>query len=841
MRPNSNVLGSTIDQTTAFSECCNSWKLAGPGLDDPTFNDLKNVDSTLSQFLSRPIVQNSIAWNIAQQGELHEEAVWAHYLNKNSVLRKTSNFYAIRGNMHVKFTVNGTPFHYGSLLMHYNPYSGYDDIGAATLSNLQKTIQASMRPHIYLDPTTSTGGEMILPFFHIFNGIDLITNGGAADVKAEAYKMGSLATQVIVPLQHANGGKEGVSVVTTTWMEDVELCIPTVANPGYAKTVIFQGDDEYGTGIISAPASAVGFVAGMAADVPIIGKFARATEIGAKATSAIATLFGFSKPVTLEADKTIVVNNFSHISASAGTDMSEKLSVDPKQELTIDPRTTGLGEVDELSIQYIASKECILGILDWDATQVEDAVLGQIRVSPFFHVYGAGRIASPCYFASLPFTYWRGTLIYRFQVCASTLHKGRLRISWDPYFYGQEDSKEDMNARFTRIVDLSEERDFEVAIAWNRHSAYSRVGGFGSTNPFIKEGVGIVPAPANDNGILQIAVFNKLALVSDADTSNPSIIVTCRAGDDYEVAVPEDNFGSVTIYNPGVARVRTHSSPDVEFQGDDNVMKHELLGDEVIGGAPEVAAVEVAEVGASGVANQQNLVYFGEKIVSFRPLLKRYNFHALHYQAFVPNMATALVMDSQPNFPYFRGHAPAGASMNYAKDGKPYNYSKTTLMNYLTPAFAGVRGSIRWKYALLNAAGNFGGTLKVIRKSHGAIPSTTIRNISDEVSMLNNMHFMGSTHPGASVVDLQHNSVVSVDIPFYSMGRFTSARSVNTFMKDIATNTTHHHVIEAVLARRDDTVNGQITIQGYVAAGEDFNLFFFVNTPLMFIANDPAA
>jgi hypothetical protein len=706
----------------------------------------------------------------------------------------------------------------------YNPYSGFTSLGTQPIGNLETVMQMSQRPHVYLDPTTCTGGELIVPFFHRYNAIDLI--------QEEAPGMGALHTYIVYTLAHANGATEGCTVVVSAWMDEVSLCVPTTATPGYT----LQAGNEYSGGIISAPASALASMATCAANVPVIGPFARATAIGASAISGIASIFGFSKPVNLNPVEQVHISNFGVLANTAGLDSCEKLTVDAKQELSIDPRTVGLGDVDELSISNIASREGIIGIAGWESTDGEDVILMQVRVAPSFFSVGERRQPSPCMFAAAPFQYWRGTLIFRFQIVASTLHKGRLRISWDPYYHDQTDSTQDMNTRFTRIVDLSVDRDFEVPVAWNRHFSYNLVPSYSDNAGFVGN-VDLIPNTTTDNGMLQVAVFNKLVTISNSDTSHPAIVVSMRAGDDFEVAAPHDDISFTSIYPPLLEAEFQAGTEETEPA--ETLLPQSLTGGEDASAAPQGTADELTPIGDPITDASINLVYFGERIASFRTLLKRYNFYRVNgFSNSVANLAFKIDIN---NFPLYRGFAPTGANLDHDVGGHPYNYVKTTLLTYLAPAFAGYRGGMRWKHQFNAGAGTTNGHLSVVRKTAVAFSGFAAMDLNDTSGNFNlaAVNFLSGTHPGAAVSDLRNCTVVNVELPWYSRGRFTTPRDVHKFPYDIASGNRLAHRIEGTTTNFDSSGENMRWITSYVAVGEDFNFFFFVNAPTVYFYGDP--
>merc|ERR1712087_1021584 len=189
-------------------------------------------------------------------------------------------------------------------LVSYNPFTAGDQVTVQRNFIPQDLIQASQKPHFFLNPTKNTGGELSLPFFWPNNYLR-IPEGDWQD-------MGDIVISSFGNLLHANGGNDPVTITTYIWAEDVVLTVPTSSSPptvltsqsgrrtrsmsGKDRGNKIGAHDEYGQGIISKPASAVAKASGALSSLPMIGPYMRATEIGANATSRMAQMFGYSRP-----------------------------------------------------------------------------------------------------------------------------------------------------------------------------------------------------------------------------------------------------------------------------------------------------------------------------------------------------------------------------------------------------------------------------------------------------------------------------------------------------------------------------------------------------------------
>jgi hypothetical protein len=205
------------------------------------------------------------------------------------VANRIANFNLFKGNLHVKVVINGNQFYFGKMLMSYMPYTNSPH--HLTQDTWLSMIPASQRPHIWIDPTTSQGGELVLPFFYPYDMMTLpLTNPD---------DLGSMWFKSIVDLHHAQAQSRPLRVTVFAWASDVTLSVPTQSNP-VALTAQSGKIDEYDKKPVSKTANAVAAMAGKLSKAPIIGPYAMATQMAASTVGNIASLFGFSRPRQLD-------------------------------------------------------------------------------------------------------------------------------------------------------------------------------------------------------------------------------------------------------------------------------------------------------------------------------------------------------------------------------------------------------------------------------------------------------------------------------------------------------------------------------------------------------------
>merc|ERR1711959_184334 len=168
--------------------------------------------------------------------------------------------------------------------------------------------------------------------------------------------MGSVYVASMTGLKNTSGFDSPIDVSVYTWAENVSLAMPT--------NFEFQSGSEYGTGIISTPASTIAAASGALAEVPVIGPYAKATSMVAGVLGKVARLFGFSRPQIMTDTvlvKPVPSGNLANVDASEAV---LKLSQDSKCEVSIDPRITGITEGDNLSIVSYATRLSYIHTID---------------------------------------------------------------------------------------------------------------------------------------------------------------------------------------------------------------------------------------------------------------------------------------------------------------------------------------------------------------------------------------------------------------------------------------------------------------------------------------------
>lgn len=797
---------------------------------DPTFGQADVGDDTLQNFFSRPIKIQSYSWGTGTN--LFETFnPWQDFWENERVINRITNYNLLRCKLCVKFILNGNGFHYGRAIASYIPLHNNDGFTKDRAFFIEDVVEASQRPHIYLDPTNSQGGTMCLPFVWPYNALDIPDQ--------DWRDMGDIIIHGMQNLKHANGASDSVTVSVFAWAEDVVMSTPTANEPGalepQAGEYVPQAD-EYGTGIISKPASMIAKAAGALSNAPVIGLYAKATQMGASAVANIASAFGYSRPNNLSEIQPYRPTFMGNLANTNYPDSAVKLTFDAKQELTCDTRTFGLDGTDEMQIKSIATRESFLTNFPWAVADTTETLLWNAQVNPVIwnhvNIGGVDEWHMPaCCFATLPFRHWKGTMKYRFQIVASAFHKGRLKVTYDPSY----PLTNEYNTNYTRVIDLAEERDFTVEIGWGQQYPFLLHGTMLNNTSEIFSTTALGSDPTQfANGIISVYVVNELTVPNSTADNDIEINVFVSAGDDFEVANPDDSdLQNLSWYAPqsGEYTIQAGEMGENVPDSDNTEMENapmKLEPDEMVA-APLTDADHTMDV------------FFADPVTSLRQIMKRYNYS----KPLVSSSTTGvkLVDYILNDFPLYRGYAPDGVNeVTTPVDPTDYNFAKTTWINYWTPAFICWRGGIKWKYHLISDSVNQNSYMLAERiadpESSYSFSDDVIPDASTTVST--RTAFMTQQVPsaqaGGHVTSAGHNPCLEVEIPFMRNERFAFGKQA-TLNLNLGNDSFFHRL----QWKENTSATSHTMVNAYTAVGEDFTYGFYTGPPVAYYQVDPTA
>ncbi len=753
-------------------------------------------DLSLNDFLKRPIRIADIAWTpgVAFAGVTIDP--WDLFLSNKRVINRINNYWSFSGNLHVKIVLNGNAFYYGRMIADYQPGAGADQCGTVGLANDLNKVGATQRLHVMIDPTTSTGGEMVLPFIATSDRLAIASSAWTA--------LGKLHFRNFNTLRHANAATTAIDVAVFAWMDDPKFYF---LDPVNSSSLVNQsGKDEYPEKDVHQDASILNRSMSAMGDALKMSPYELAANAALRAAKSLALSGGLSRPPQAEETpmRRRITTSLSQANVSDG---SMKLTLDHKQGLSIGSAPINLSLSDELDIKAICAKPSYVGSAFWDLTHAVNDTLLSIAVTPC--VFATETVTPtticppPCMFAALPFRYWRGIMRYRFQIVASGFHKGRLLLTWTP----NTTPSTELNITHSKIIDLDNTRDFTFDVPWGAQTGFLGIPQppAVSTKGWIANG-GVVSVPGGTaNGVVTVSVLTTLAVPNSTAAST-------SVGINWYVSMVDATFGvpcDDTITNVQYVNQSGETQELVPTDDQDGAASAEKIVD----GPQESYAL--------------THVFMGEEITNFRALLKRFYHYRQDLIAF-SSINPFYFQFQNAVFPKYQGTVTNGEISGV-------NNVRGTLINYLTPAFLAVRGGIRHKFiwhSLQQSSGPRETNLfvKRIAPTGGTCLANTVTGITARLvttATLQDSYMFTGIGNGADMTCTSLQNVLEVEFPNQREYRFSWAR----YRGNGAAATPVREMFELNGVINSTSTADKYILQDIVAAGEDFSLLSFQGAP----------
>jgi hypothetical protein len=795
------------DTTVQFTDSALGEKCVYAAPADPSFYATADETADIGRFLNRPVQIATYTWLESGFGETFFDP-WTLFLSDTRVKKKIDNFMFMSMTLRVKFVINASPFYYGAMRACYQPLL---DVPTTIGSNAGKFIPCSQQPGVWILPQDQATVELELPFFYYQDWIQLT----AAN---KVNTLGRIRLLQYTTLASANGAtSNGVTISVFAWAENVKLAGPTVALSLQSEEIFqLQSKDEYKSGPISGIASAIANAAGKLANVPTIGLYARATEIGFGAVASTARLFGYTNvPIV---DDTMPLKNmpFTGFSSAHISEPTTKLSFDPKSELTLDPRTTGLGGDDELALTNIVTKESYLDIINWTTAQAADTLLLNMPVTPSLYqldTFTGGAITSftPMSHAAELFNNWRGDIVYRFKFICSKYHRGRVRFTWDPIGnIVTASGLTSTNVTYTKIVDIGEETDVTIRIPYLQAkkfletrqastltgSAFKtwQLSGFSS---FTTENI----VPTRYNGQLTLRVLNTLS--APVDTAPITILMFASGAEDLQFANPISVDSGYSYF--GI------QSEEKLFQTTDD--------------------------------NHATEICYGETIPSLRVVLRRMNLLEIFPLDSIGSTAiynsVTFKQKRIPQSPGYCGtqnlYTTQAKGINVPASNFNYNFCNFTAFSWIQGPYLGNRGSVKYAFNFVGASPQITSNLTVNRTTDTlpagsafvSVPNTVFvsnaqtqssfaigyNNGSEGIQLFNSQTQPGITWEAPNMI----NNRFALNLVSTQLGSTLDSTDRETYYSNIVVKPSQNQGLQALMK--------------FVSIGTDFNFFFYINAP----------
>jgi hypothetical protein len=522
-------------------------------------------------------------------------------------------------------------------------------------------------------------------------------------------------------------------------------------------------------------------------------------------------------------------------------DTVTKLTVDAKQEVSIDGNIVGDCSHDQLDIKSIAAIESYYDTFLWSTADNAEARLYTAIVHPGYTrilgPYGdttTEHHLTPMATLDAAFHYWRGRMRFRFQIASTPLFRGKLKVVYDPVgvFVGNE-----QNVQFTKIIDLASQQDFTLDVGWASPRSYLRCSATHEGNRAAAADLSLIDSTNFDhNGVLQFYVLTKLSTTADiASAIGINVFVSMQ---DAEFAVPRHvEINKFSIY-PQLFTADRNLNLDAQGATADEGIEGAISAPDSEDRAPIQHDI-IYNFNNMSNDSKSNLVYFGETVSNLRSLFKRYGF----YRSFILARGQRTIIKDW-TFGGYRGYEP---SQPWDKDSldQPYNYRTTHFIQWFTPCYATRRGALRLKFVPVGsfaAWGVLGSDMPTVTRldEDTTIPSvnTTLADPATNAIKNYSMAFDYTMMDGAAGEYTLVNPVLNVEIPYYSPWRFISARITNGW-SILSGDHWYDTKYKYMFSNRSTNTGTLEYVEIYQSAGEDFTLQHWIGCPILYVYPNP--
>jgi hypothetical protein len=679
--PKKDIAICDKEQTTCFSDDRQIVSMGRP-MQDVTMDALmKGVSEhrthDLLDFLKRPILVGVIPWTtVNAAGTVIGTYDFPNVFFANAMYAsKLTNFYGFRATTKLKLVGNAERFQQGRVMLSWFPQAAINT--AKYAQSMTQVIYANQLPHVEFDCSTDTDVELSCPYVSPMTHYD-ITSGSSP--------FGTASVMVYSPLVSPTGS---VSTMLQVWAycDDIDLSFPARPHSSSVvktrrKIARYSGGDSSQAeansatkGVISTILGGVSMSLGALTSVPSLMPYVSPLSWMVETARVSALALGYSKPNNSEPASKMANTHFHQMTNVNGVDQSINLGLFADNQLAGIPNFCAT-TADEMSLNFVNQVPCYYFGTTWSLSDnVETSKLLVGNCPDSFHqtdtYFGVSYIhPTPLYYMSSLFTYWRGSITYRFKVIKTEFHTGRLLFSFDPGASAGAFTLTNTSGIYREVFDLRLANEFVVTVPYVSNTPYKSV--YDST------------------GAVSLIVETPLRAPATVSSSVTILVEVC-GGPDYELAIPKPSALTPVIpglsSGPGFAGVlEVPALPSIE----EEVLSPQALGEDSVTSATESSQLSsheslTGEIDSGGIL--PSALCIGERILSIRQMLKRFQIYSSPYtgalQGPLYTMSPNQIRINQ--FP-----SPTGLSVR-----SPVDY-----VDYLGLLFGYRRGSVRIKHCV---------------------------------------------------------------------------------------------------------------------------------------------
>jgi hypothetical protein len=411
-----------------------------------------------------------------------------------------------------RIMISASAGNYGALLVSTMPMSGLIDFQneMGQPNSVMLTVESS-RNHVIV-PIGSNEEECVLEVPVVIPNPTFYPAPGANTGISPSIRIRTLSM-----LNHVLGVTAPALIKIYVSLINLHTTCSTAATPNVAEV------NEGVSGTLATGGMFLHDASKLMTGLPELGL---ATELVSSALtlgSNIARRFGYSKPIEL-ASTASVVTCAPSLAVTDVDMLGRKLSLMHDQGVSI-TNLARQGDADELTFDYLLSKESIFQTWFWDTTMSSKQAIGSFLISPFMNTTAPNSpnvtlALTPSALIASQFQKWSGTMHYTVKFVSNSMFGGRVLFMYDP-FYTSANLCDTSNTQ-SFIHDLKDGNEVHIEVGWgvNYHAL--------QTTPRYPISMLYGPNEGYCNGVIYMLVLTPLSTMQGG-TSRIDVIVSGRA------------------------------------------------------------------------------------------------------------------------------------------------------------------------------------------------------------------------------------------------------------------------------------------------------------------------
>lgn len=438
---------------------------------------------------------------------------WVSNMSTNMV-QKLANFSFLEGTFRIKVVVQGAQYAQGLFILSAVPRPKQPMLGTDTWVTKFNRANAVVLPHVPIDVSKSAEYEIDLPMS--------VPNGFYSLGINPSHRSYALYLSIYSPIASGTAVAPSINICVYASMINFKLhgLTQLLSEDRVPDPPQVERDKKQG-GILSGLAQ--GISRALNIFVPIFPEVAPELTLFSSISSGVGSVlkfFGFSKPPTINAGTFITNRNCANYSQVDGENTSIVLGRSQTHTLGLSP-DYGLGKWEDMSLEKLCAIPAPVitnQVLTFAAAS--EAFLFGFPVGPCVCLTPGGGVfnTTPLAGCALPFNFWCGDILVKFQFVASIFHRETVLIAWDPLatnISGNPTFADALTTLHNTTVQISGNTEVTIRIPWMQPM------------PFQETGV-LTSSAANGtalktNGVIYVYCVNPVQTMGSTDPVNCNV------------------------------------------------------------------------------------------------------------------------------------------------------------------------------------------------------------------------------------------------------------------------------------------------------------------------------